>query len=161
MGDVLKTRNLLACAWLLFSTHADARTPFSLRKNANHAFCKQDLSQVPILRGGDSFHLPENFEEHGLRPGLLHIQDAICSCLPRRQQHHPAEVRAWLHISPNQGEMTVKYKISPPPSPPITRMETCLGQPTVPVEPMPYVTDMVTADGPIDEVLVYPVLIGL
>ena len=70
-------------------------------------------------------------------------------------------VRAELHIAPNQGNVSVAYRVDRPWSPPVARMLACLGAPTLVVDPLPYRSDMVTEDGPVDEVLVFPIVVDL
>jgi hypothetical protein len=40
-------------------------------------------------------------------------------------------------------------------------MVACLGEPTLKVKPMPYQSDIITEDGPLDEVFEYPIIVGL
>ena len=89
---------------------------------------------------------------------------AVSLPAPRRR-HHQLTVRAGLHIAPNAGEVTVRYRVEGPEgraaSRARARMRQCLGQPTLQVEPLPYRTDMVTDDGPVEEVLVFPIQVNL
>jgi len=58
------------------------------------------------------------------------------------------------------GEVTLEYRVEPPWTRPMERMVVCLGEPTLTVEPMPYVTDIFTKDGR-EEVLGYPIIFDL
>ena len=66
-----------------------------------------------------------------------------------------------LHIKPNEGEVRVVYSISTPRSRAENRMVACLGEPTLKVTPMPYKSDMITEDGPMEEIFEYPIIVGL
>ena len=128
------------------------------------AFCAHDLTAVPLIRG-TSPPAPAASRRRAIRPGLLHVQSELCRCLPPRRRHHQLTVRAGLHIAPNAGEVTVRYRVEGPEgraaSRARARMRQCLGQPTLQVEPLPYRTDMVTDDGPVEEVLVFPIQVNL
>jgi len=131
--------------FLLFMTLAHAADP---------RFCAQDLSGVPLsLREGPL--MPQaHLMDRALRPGLTRFQQDVCRCLPKRR-HRPAVVEAQLHVNPNRGETTVKYRLARPWSPAMSRMVACLGEPTVTFEPFRYVSDMITEDGR-KEVFRYP-----
>ena len=142
----------LCIVWLfgLLSAHAGPGTPFGVK----HPICAADYSEfhLPINR----WHLPKDYAGRSVRPGLLYVQAELCRCLPRRRRHQPAEVFAQMHIQPNAGQVRVTYRIDPQDSARLQRMLQCLGEPSISVEPTPYVTDMVGDGVPIEEVLVYP-----
>ena len=127
-----------------------------------HPICTRDLSTVP-LNMRERLMRPAHLEERAIRPGLLHVQAEVCRCLPRRKRHHPGAVMARLHIAPNEGEVRVEYMLQSevPRTRPMEQMVTCLGSPTLMVEPIPYRSDMRDEDGPIEEILVYPILMDL
>ena len=131
---------------------------------ARHPICKQDLSTVNIAPIHGLLAPPADAEERALRPGLVSVQADVCRCLPRRRRHQPDGVLARLHIAPNRGEVRVSYQLhtNAEPARAVGRMQACLGMPTLLVEPMPYRSDMLDGDGqPLDEVLVYPLLLKL
>ena len=156
----MKRPILTAIACVLFTSPAAARAFPSFRLHSVHPICDQDFSdfRFPSLRG--PFVPPEGLEERGLRPSLQYVQQEVCRCLPKRHRHQPSEIRVELHIRPNAGEVTLEYRVEPPWTRPMERMVGCLGEPTLTVEPMPYVTDIVTEDGR-EEVLGYPILFDL
>lgn len=157
----MKLPRFAALTWMLFSTNAEAnRTPSFLRPNVN-PFCKQDLSEAPLPINPSRLVSPEGFVERGLRPGLLHIQKEVCRCLPRRARDQPEILLIKMHIKPNAGELVLEYQTDPPWSGPTRQMMGCLGKPTLAVEPMPYVSDMITEDGPAEKALVYPIKLTL
>lgn len=152
------TRAIVSC--LLFgltaSTEASASEPGTRLFRASHPICRSDLSDVPLPEEGRLLSGPRDLDRHAIRPGILKVQDDICRCMPR-SRHQPARVRAELRIHPNEGRVDIHYMLDGPLSPPQKRMRSCLGSPTMDVTPMPYRSDMVTEDGPVDEVLKYPV----
>lgn len=151
-------------ALLLLAAPAAAGDAAPGHRSPARAFCAHDLTAVPLIRGTSPAR-PSRFAEGAIRPGLLHVQSELCRCLPPRRRHHQLTVRAGLHIAPNAGEVTVKYRVEGPEgraaSRARARMRQCLGQPTLQVEPLPYRTDMVTDDGPVEEVLLFPIQVNL
>ncbi len=153
---------LFVCmTWMLFSTDAQANRFSSLRHHAKNPFCKQDLSEVQLPINSSPLVSPEGFVDRGLRPGILHIQKDVCRCLPRRKQHQPSLLSVQMHIKPNAGEIVLEYQADPPWSGPMSRTMACLGKPTLTVEPMRYVSDIITEDGRSEKALVYPVKLEL
>jgi hypothetical protein len=71
------------------------------------------------------------------------------------------EIRAELRIDPNQGKTRVKYDIGSGQSRHLNRMKACLGEPTLTFDAIDYVSDMITEDGPVEEVIEYPLLFTL
>ena len=142
----------VSMAFAVFCADSEAGT------SSRHPLCKKDFSEVRLPIEHRSFHGPEGFVERGIRPGLLYVQREVCRCLPRRRRHQPASVRANLGIQPNLGEVKVSYRVELPWSRPMRRMVVCLGEPTFTVEPMKYVSDIITEEGRLDEVLDYPLL---
>lgn len=126
-----------------------------------HPICSADLSELPLPGLSDRLWVPAGLEAGAVRPGLRHVQAEVCRCLPRRPDVQPAAVHARLHIRPNAGEMQVTYRVDAAADEETARLVACLGSPTLRVEPISYRTDMVTEDGPVDEVLVYPVRLDL
>jgi len=159
----------LACHTVLFTSlgavlraaPANASGATRRTRSAARAFCALDLSDTPISQGSRRLFGPANLGEGAIRPGLLHVQDDLCRCVPWRRRHQPSVVRAELHIAPNRGHVTVAYRVEQPWSPPVARMVACLGAPMLVVDPLPYRSDMVTEDGPLDEVLVFPIVVEL
>ena len=141
----------LMLVWCVLGTPlAEAGTSFHQR----HPMCAEDWSSEVEPRS----KLMGRF----VPPSIQHVQQSICRCLPKRRKKQPQMVRANLHIEPNKGEVRVVYDITPPWNRPVERMVACLGEPTLKLEPMKYVTDMIGKDGrPIKETLVYPVRIEL
>jgi len=156
----MKLPLLVSMTWMLLSPQSEAGTYPSLRHHPKHPFCAQDLSDLRLPTTGGPLVPPEGLVERGLRPGLMHVQQDVCRCLPRRRRHQPSVIRVQLHIKPNAGEVRVEYRIDPPWSRTMSRMVECLGEPTLTVEPMRYVTDMVTEDAQ-EEVLGYPLIVEL
>lgn len=151
---------LVSMTWMLFSTGAKAAT-YPTEHPSKHPFCAQDLSDLRLPTTGGPLVPPEGLVERGLRPGLMHAQQEVCRCLPRRPGQQPSVIRVQLHIKPNAGEVRVEYRIDPPWSRTMSRMVECLGEPTLTVEPMRYVSDIITQDAQVEEVLGYPLIVEL
>ena len=151
---------LLAAAGFILSAPASAQQRWLLRGRSTQPLCDEDFSafRFPPERG--PLVPPEEWEDRALRPSLLFIQQEVCRCLPARRSHHPSEVKINLHIRPNAGQITLEYRVASPETQPLEQMVACLGAPTLMVEPMPYVSDIVTEYGREEEVLRYPILLG-
>ena len=153
---------LLFCmTWMLFSAKAEARHHLIIRHQPDRPLCEQDVSdlRLPVIRG--ILQQPEGLVDRGLLPSLKHIQEEVCRCLPRRPPRQPEYILVQLHIKPNEGEVKLEYVIATPWTRPQKRMMLCLGEPTLNVEPMKYGSDIITEDGPMDEVLGYPIEVDL
>ena len=157
----MNIRLLVYMTWMLFSGAAKAATHPTIRHHPDSPLCEQDLSDLRLPRIRELLVLPEGLEDRGLRPGLLHVQQEVCRCLPRRRSHQPSVIWVLLHIKPNAGEVRVQYHIEPPWTRAMSRMVECLGEPILTVEPMKYRSDIITEDGPLEEVLSYPIEVEL
>jgi hypothetical protein len=129
--------------------------------HTKHPFCETDMSTIELADFRDPLFSPLGLEQRAIRPGLRHVQQEICRCLPWWRRNQPSEVKSMLHIKPNEGEVRVVYSIATPRSRAENRMVACLGEPTLKVTPMPYKSDMITEYGPLDEVFEYPIIVGL
>ena len=150
------SQTLWCVAGLMMATSARADDRRAKRSAAKHPICAQDLSAVALPDQFSGLSGPAGLEGSAIRPGMLRVQQDLCRCLPRKR-HQPAMLRAELHIRPNEGQVDIRYLMDTSLTKPQKRMRSCLGGPTLQVTPMPYKTDMVTADGPVDEVLKYPI----
>lgn len=155
----MKILLLLGMTWTLFPAQASMAGEPALPRHPKRAFCKQDLSAIRLPFHGGGFPAARSLKEHAVRPGLLHVQQELCRCLPRRKRRLPAEVDALLHIQPNAGVVTIHYTVAPSQNRGVGRMMACLGQPTLTVQPIRYVSDIVTKDGK-REVLRYPLKVS-
>ena len=151
----------VSIAFGFLTTPASARDVPRFWGLSAHPICQVDFTEFSFPPERGPLVPPEGWEDRGLRPGLLFVQDALCRCLPNRRRHQPDAVRVALQIRPNAGQITMEYGVEQPWSRPVERMMACLGEPTLTVQPMPYVTDIVTPGGPKEEVLTYPLLFEL
>ena len=152
---MMRARVLILVGGLSFSSHGQARSHFF----SPHPICttQLDTPQRRSQLASRSAWPGGLFVDGFIWPGILHVHQEVCRCLPRRKRHQPPIIRADLNISPNKGEVHVTYRIDGPQSRPTQRMMACLGEPTLSVEPMAYVSDMITQDGRAEEILVYPI----
>ena len=157
----MNIRPFVVAMWMLVSTGVEAGTSPTRERYPARLFCSRDLSEFPFPVRPSPLTSPEGLVEGALRPGLTRVQRDVCRCLPRRRRHHPPVISAWLLIQPNAGAVTVEYRLQRPWSRPMTGMVECLGEPTLTIQPMSYVSDMITEDGRVEEVLRYPLIVEL
>ena len=157
----MKQFPLMIAVLILLSGPSFANEPLPRADRSKNPICASDVSKLPIQVRGLLMAEPDNLVERAIRPGLRHVQQATCRCLPRRSKRQPSEVRAVLHIAPNAGTMTVKYAIGPEEHRFVERTRACLGEPVVAFEPVDYVSDMVTPEGRVEEIIRYPLLFQL
>ena len=122
------------------------------------SICNADLTKVRLSGEARSW-LPDNFLEGGIRPSLLRIQGDACRCIPRRVSKRPELVSASVWVKPNLGQIRIEYAVSEEPTPQLDRMLACMGEPRLTVEPMPYRSDIVYADGREEVFPRYPILL--
>jgi hypothetical protein len=154
-------RSLVCVFGIIFSNWSVANAAPLFGLHSKHPFCETDISTIELADFRDPLFSPLGFEKRAIRPGLRHVQQEICRCLPGWRRHQPPEVKSTLHIKPNAGEVRVVYSIATPRSRAVNRMAECLGEPTLKVTPMPYKSDIITEDGPVEEVFEYPIIVGL
>ena len=129
-----------------------------LAQAAKPSICSADLTEV-VLPGGDRSWIPDNFLEGSIRPSLLRIQDDACRCIPRRARQRPEVVAASIWVKPNVGQIRIEYAVNEERTPQLDKMLACMGEPQLTVEPMPYRSDIVYADGREEVFPRYPVLL--
>ena len=114
---------------------------------AKPSLCETDWTQQVDRSSAGTFIDRQKVWERALNPGLMRVQMDLCRCLPRMKRNHPDQVRADLHVEPNQGTVRVAYRVDAPHSPPIRRMRSCLGDPELRFEPVQYVSDIILPNG--------------
>ena len=129
-----------------------------LAQAAKPSICSADLTEVG-LPGGDRSWIPDNFLEGSIRPSLLRIQDDACRCIPRRSRQRPEVVAASIWVKPNVGQIRIEYAVNEERTPQLDKMLACMGEPQLTVEPTPYRSDIVYADGREEVFPRYPVLL--
>ena len=157
----MKFTLLVVAVWALSAGRAEARGWAKLHHEPEAPLCEQDLTERRVPNVSGVLVPPKGMVERGLRPSLIHVQREVCRCLPRRVRNQPEQVLARLQIQPNAGKIQVKYQTETPWTRPVSRMMECLGEPSLSVEPMHYVSDMITQEGREEEVLGYAILVEL
>ena len=147
--------------WFMYVKPVEAKEYPVLHHTAENPLCEQDLSQVRLPPLIGLLVPPEGVEVRALRPGVMHVQQEVCRCIPRWRRHQPKHIVVQLHIQPNWGKVTVESTVETPWTRPQQRMMACLGKPTFTVDPMPYRSDIITPDGPREEGLGYNILVVL
>ena len=131
---------------------------------AKPAFCRAGSANdvFPLREGeGQAYWLPVNFREGALRPGVQRLLIDLCRCLPRRQAKWPASLTGTLWIQPTKGSIRIAYVVSHKDARSVQRIQQCLGESHMKVEPMSYRSDMVFTDGREEAFPPYPVVVHL
>ena len=129
-----------------------------LAQAAKPSICSADLTEVG-LPGGERSWIPDNFLEGVFGPVCFASRTMLCRCIPRRPRQRPEVVAASIWVKPNVGQIRIEYAVNEERTPQLDKMLACMGEPQLTVEPTPYRSDIVYADGREEVFPRYPVLL--